>query len=548
MMLKRYMFFLSVLAFAVSCGKENGGGDTPVTPGADSDIEVNGTRISDGNYLYGLIKNSVTGEGIAGVPVSDGYTVTVTDANGVYQFKSDLKSRYVFYTTPSAYKVRLDPTSKTPSFYSVKKIPRKQYCRNDFTLEPLDSQEEKFSLVMIADPQVKNTNTVNIFKTTTMEDFSETLGSDRERYGNVYAFALGDIVNSTSLYDLWAPVGTTLARVKLSDGTFVPVFKCIGNHDLDNRSGVASDYDAVQPFIDNFGPTDYSLNRGNVHIVVMDNMVFKRISSSAAADVEEYFTSERLEWLRQDLALIPDKGQKTIVFCCHGPFLSSKHASAKTVLSMLSQFKEAHIMCGHTHYSRNNLSSVKSMNGTQIYEHNQATASGVRYNGDINRNGAPIGYGIYVADKDGICDWVEKSTGFPEDFQMKIYNGADTYTANDSFSWSSEGYGKGWFIVNVWNEDSAYWKVEFVHNGTVTTMKRVFPATDVNAATFLTDRQKLDDNSFAKISTLYVMKAPGGDPLKESGWTVRATQTIPGSGKVNVYESNTFQRDYTGME
>ena len=37
------------------------------------------------------------------------------------------------------------------------------------------------------------------------------------------------------------------------------------------------------------------------------------------------------------------------------------------------------------------------------------------------------------------------------------------------------------------------------------------------------------------------------DPATLTGWTVTATQTIPGSGEVNVYTSGSFQTDYTGF-
>ena len=37
-------------------------------------MKLNGTRIDKKNNLFGLVKDSRTGKGIAGVPVTDGYT------------------------------------------------------------------------------------------------------------------------------------------------------------------------------------------------------------------------------------------------------------------------------------------------------------------------------------------------------------------------------------------------------------------------------------------------------------------------------------------
>ena len=56
-------------------------------------MKLNGTRIDKKNNLFGLVKDSRTGKGIAGVPVTDGYTFTVTDRNGVYQFVTSSRER-----------------------------------------------------------------------------------------------------------------------------------------------------------------------------------------------------------------------------------------------------------------------------------------------------------------------------------------------------------------------------------------------------------------------------------------------------------------------
>ena len=45
----------------------------------------------------------------------------------------------------------------------------------------------------------------------------------------------------------------------------------------------------------------------------------------------------------------------------------------------------------------------------------------------------------------------------------------------------------------------------------------------------------------------WYVKAPGGNPSTEKDWVVRATQTIPASGKTNVYEAAAFQTDFSGF-
>ena len=58
---------------------------------------INGTRTILSNNLVGVISDSKTGKGIPGVPVTDGYTFTVTDKNGVYQLAADDRCRNVYY-------------------------------------------------------------------------------------------------------------------------------------------------------------------------------------------------------------------------------------------------------------------------------------------------------------------------------------------------------------------------------------------------------------------------------------------------------------------
>ena len=81
----------------VACGKNGADDPTPdkpdpkPTPGTET--VINGTSIESTNTLVGLITDSKTGKGIAGVPVTDGYSFTTTDANGVYQFKANRHCR-----------------------------------------------------------------------------------------------------------------------------------------------------------------------------------------------------------------------------------------------------------------------------------------------------------------------------------------------------------------------------------------------------------------------------------------------------------------------
>ena len=65
-------------------------------------VVINGTTIATGNTVYGLISDSVSGKGIAGVAVTDGTNVVKTDNNGVYQIPTNRWAKYVWFTIPAA--------------------------------------------------------------------------------------------------------------------------------------------------------------------------------------------------------------------------------------------------------------------------------------------------------------------------------------------------------------------------------------------------------------------------------------------------------------
>ena len=70
---------------------------------------INGTQISEGMNAVGLVSDASTGQGIPGIPVTDGYSYVVTDANGVYQMAANRYTRNIYLSVPSDYRIPLDP-------------------------------------------------------------------------------------------------------------------------------------------------------------------------------------------------------------------------------------------------------------------------------------------------------------------------------------------------------------------------------------------------------------------------------------------------------
>ena len=567
------LFAATALFWAVACEKPEPDSGTTDPDNGITDTgtsEINGTKIQEGNNLIGLVSDSTSGKGIEGVVVSDGFSVVKTDGNGVYQFESSRYAQTVFISIPAEYQVPLDE-KKTPVFYKVG-ISKNKVNRNDFSLTPLTKSEDNFTLVAIGDPQVKSDAHITRYQNETMNDINLTLSKHQNagRYTNAYAVTLGDIVHDTP--NLWDSVVKTMENVKLGSGDYLPIFQCIGNHDHNAKE--STDRAATGDYLSHYGPTDYSFNRGKVHIVVMDNIVCTT-SSGSTWSYDAGFSKSQYEWLKADLDAVENKADKMLILCCHIPFRNGANSGGASMnkdkyyaetLALMRDFNEAHIMIGHTHYPQNYIHhTYKTKNGNPVYEHVHGGACGGWWACNMNVDGAPQGYSIYEVEGNHMKNWITKSTGFAEDYQMKVYNGNQTWTGtkgytynwyqnstggSSSIKYTGRSFLKNAFVVSLWNDDDKNWKVEFTHNGKTTAMTRVGSnVMDAAAVSYFFNECGKNSDSWTKALYHYwYIAAPDGlDPSEVTGWTITATQTIPGSGEVNVYTCGSLQTDYTGF-
>ena len=571
---------LCALVFSCNPAKPDdsqGGGGSSET---DDKVDViNGTTIEEGMTAVGLITDAATGQGIPDIPVTDGYSYVVTDANGVYQMAANRYTRNIYISLPASFKVPLDPKTHLPLFYSTKEFEKNKVNRNDFKLEP-QAVEEKFTLVMIGDPQCQTTAQVQRYKTETVPSMLSTLnqGAAEGRYPNPYGITLGDITFDST--NLWEPMKETMSELKLNNGSWFSIFQCIGNHDH-NSLEHNSDYDATGKYVEYFGPTDYSFDRGQAHIIVMDDIMCTKVSSNSSPNSYTWgynggFTKAQYQWLQDDISHVSDKSKKIGILCMHIPMragASSGGSSVNTdkyykeVLTLLKGFKEAHIMIGHTHYQQNYVhSGYVCVGGQPIYEHVHGAACGGWWSCDSNVTGAPNGYTVYEIEGNTVKNWVLLGSKTQPDYQMRVYDGNQVYTGsrNYIYQWSNSsnkgGTGnitavgnsnlKNAFVVEVFNDDDRYWKLELWQNGAkVGDFKKLPNGSCCNvclASYFFNELGKNTDTWTNKTASHYWYFVPASkDPASEKNWEVRATQTIPYSGQTNLYACGTLTTDYS---
>ena len=404
----------------------------------------------------------------AGVSVSDGFTVVQTDDKGKYSITPNIDTWYIYYSIPENCQVPINSYGQ-PCFFT--KYSKSQTTYN-FTLNKLPGgKETNFTLFCLADPQCKdNRETDNKgrrhgdrFKN---ESVPAIKGHAATKTVPCYATTLGDVVYSEGSRNNQAFMPTMRDYMHV-DKIGMPVFQVMGNHDYTyfhtnnpiNADATSSTYNikAQRAFEDTFGPINYSWTRGDVHFIAMRTMQWTKNDTWSAYSTA--FTKEQVEWLRQDLAVVPKS--KMVILCVHIPISTSSDVNIQSALTLIKQYKEAHIMSGHTHYMRNIASS-------NLFEHVHAAVCGQWWWSNMNADGVPNGYGVYDIEGNTIKNWyyMGVNNGMNDrNYQMRLYRG-DIKGGTPTKSFNSQ-LGHGVLLANVFNCDSS-WKVYVYEDGTKT--------------------------------------------------------------------------------
>lgn len=405
----------------------------------------------------------------AGVSVSDGYTVVQTAADGTYTIEHPHQDAwYIYYSVPADCNVEVNQYGQ-PAFFTKYSKTKSVY---NFTLEKLPGgKETQFSLFCLADPQCHGSKRSPQVKADTYRFDNESVPAIKAhaqtKSAPCYGVTLGDVVysegsrNSTSYMD---DMRGYMAKDKIG----MPIFQTMGNHDYTyfysskpiSADETSSTYNikAQRAFEDVFGPINYSWNRGDAHIVCMRNMQWSS-NTDAGKYTSPTFTSEQISWLRQDLSFVPK--DKLVIFCVHVPLVNSSRTGVQDVISLLKQYKEAHIMSGHTHYMRN-----EPTRSGGIYEHVHAAVCGNWWWSNINGDGCPNGYGVYDIDGNTIKNWyyMGVNPGMNDrDYQIRLYRG-DLICGGPKTYFNLQ-HGNNVIIANVFNADKN-WKVKIYEDET----------------------------------------------------------------------------------
>ena len=383
-------------------------------------------EVAQGEVAQGIVFSDSNGNGqidageqrLAGVKVSNGRQIAVTDGQGQYKLPVD-DDTILFVIKPRNWQSPLN-ADQLPQFYYIHKPTGSPDSRFpgvgptgplpssvDFPLHP-QSEPQQFRAVLFGDPQPRNQTEVDYIAHDVVEELIGTEAS--------FGVTLGDIVFDD--LSIFGPLNRTIALIG------IPWYNVVGNHDinLDARQDKESD----ETFERFYGPAYYSFDHGPVHFLVLDDIEWYLKQSDGKGTYRGGLDPEQMEFIRNDLASIPD--QQLVVLMMHIPLVDVHNR--QELYRLIEQRPFCISISGHTHHHEHRfIHKEDGWLGPEPHHHIvNVTVSGSWWAGapDERRiphatmaDGAPNGYSFINFDGTNYSlDF--KAAGRPSNYQMEI--------------------------------------------------------------------------------------------------------------------------------
>lgn len=341
-----------------------------------ADEMARGTVFVDRNQ-NGLLDDGE--QGLGGVRVSNGREIVMTGPDGSYEIPLAVDES-VFVIKPRGFQTPLTEDG-LPRFYYTHKPEGSPVLRFpgvaptgplperiDFALRP-QSEPDTFRTIFFGDTQPRNLDEVRYIADDVVADL---VGTDA-----AFGVTLGDIVfDDLSMFE---PLNQTIGLLG------IPWYNVLGNHDI--NFDVPDRKYCTESFQRVYGPSYYSYDHGPVHFVVMDNINYFIDKETGRGRYDGTFGERQLEFLKNDLALVPD--DSLVVLMMHIPLLGCVDRQA--VYRLIEQRPFCISISGHTHFHEHRfVGSEDGWQGKQPHHHIiNVTVSGGWWGGKPDERGIP---------------------------------------------------------------------------------------------------------------------------------------------------------------
>lgn len=346
--------------------------------------------------------------GVAGVKISNGRDVVLSDADGKYRIPVR-PGDTVFAVKPAGHTFN-DRADGLPAFwqhYFPTGSPALQYGgipvhasrTMDVAVRTADVPAESLDVLLMADPQVKSMADVDYYD----RDILATIRNDAPAD---LGLSLGDIVDDDlSLYPAINARTTTLG---------VPWLHAAGNHDLDLDA--ATDADALLTFRKHYGPDTVAWEEPGVAFILVDDVIHQPGSKPAYTGG---LRDDQFAFLESYLPTLDDG--TFVVVGAHIPFFNTSSAPGvetfrvadrHRLFGLLEHFDNVLLLSGHTHVQQHfHHGADDGWKGAKpLHEYNVGAASGAFWSGvkddagvpdTTMADGTPNGYARLTIGQDG---------------------------------------------------------------------------------------------------------------------------------------------------
>lgn len=325
---------------------------------------------------------------LAGIKVSDGVELVLTDAAGGYRLPV-VDGRTVFVIKPAGYGL---PERKDglPDFWNhirTKAGPAPKYggipvaapgCR-DFGLLPevaATGSETSLEVLLFSDTQTKNRTDIDYYK----RDIVEPLV---DKHHATLGLTFGDVVHDDlSLYPQLNQVTRMLQ---------VPWLHIAGNHDMDYDA--TRDEDSLLTYRNTFGPDTFAWEEAQAVFIGMDDVVYRPGKKPAYIGG---LREDQFAFLEAYLPTVPK--DRLLVIGVHIPFFDTKpnvetfrHADRARLFALLKDFPHVLLLSGHSHTQQHVYHGAGNdwRGAAPLHEYNVGAACGAFWSGTKDAQGIP---------------------------------------------------------------------------------------------------------------------------------------------------------------
>jgi hypothetical protein len=398
-------------------------------------------RTATGVVFLDADRDSVRDDGERGIPgvrVSNGRDVVTTGSDGSYRLDVD-EDDIIFVIKPRDHMTPVNDLG-LPQFHYIHKPAGSP--DGDFLFKgveptgplpasvdfPLYERPERgrFRVLLFGDPQPYNQQQVAYYTRQIVNEIREA-----DNHGAEFVIALGDLVGDD--LELFEPYNDANAMLGL------PIYNVYGNHDVNFKS--PNDEHSDETFERVFGPATYAFQHGDVHFVVLDNVLymgFDGYRSDGFPNTGNYtghLRDDQLAFLESFVETVPR--DELIVLAMHIPFHdvdTEKHTTPehRRALEILSEHPNSFSLSAHTHrlWQRplGEERGYRAPGGAIHWHINAGATCGSWWRGPLDERGLPLATmtdgtpnGYLIASFDG-ADYALrfKAAGEPATDQMRI--------------------------------------------------------------------------------------------------------------------------------